>query len=63
MNLFKVCKLVFIKLSLIDLIPINLTLSPVILISIITSIIFSWPGKNKIPLIDSIDGPAPVVVL
>ena len=60
MNLFKVCKLIFLKLSLIDLIPMKLTLSLVILI---TCIIFSWPGKNKIPPINSIDGPAPVVVL
>ena len=53
-NLFiQVCKFIFIKLSWINLIPINLTISPVIFISIISSIISSSPGKIPIISIDS----------
>ena len=55
-NLFvQVCKLPFIKLFCIDLIPIHFTLSPVIFIRIITSITFSSLGKM---LINSTDTPA-----
>ena len=57
--LSQVCKLIFIKLSWKALILIHFTLSPVIFISIITSIIFSSPGE--IP-INSIDSPGRVVV-
>ena len=54
LNLFiQVWKLIFIKLSYLDLISINLTLSPVLCISIITSIIFSSPGKIPINSINS----------
>ena len=41
------CKLIFIRLSWIYLLPINLTLLPVIFISIITSIIFWCPRPAK----------------
>ena len=41
------CKLIFIRLSWIYLLPINLTLSPIIFISIITSIIFWCPRSAK----------------
>ena len=58
--LSQVCKLIFIKLSWKALILIHFTLSPVIFISIITSIIFSSPGE--IP-INSIDSPGRVVVV
>ena len=53
-NLFiQVCKFIFIKLSWIDLISINLTISPVIFIGIISSIIFSSPSKIPIISINS----------
>ena len=53
-NLFiQVWKFIFIKLPWIDLISINLTISPVILIGIISSIIFSSPGKIPIISINS----------
>ena len=57
--LSQVCKLIFIKLFWKALIPIHFTLSPVIFISIITSIIFSSPGEVPI---NSIDSPRRVVV-
>ena len=60
MNLLsQVCRNIFIKLSSKALILIHFTLSPVIFISIITSIIFSSPGE--IP-INSIDSPGRAVV-
>ena len=57
--LSQVCKLIFIKLFWKALILIHFTLSPVIFISIITSIIFSSPGEVPI---NSIDSPRRVVV-
>ena len=57
--LSQVCRNIFIKLSWKALILIHFTLSPVIFISIITSIIFSSPGE--IP-INSIDSPGRAVV-
>ena len=57
--LSQVCRLTLIKLSWKARIPIHFTLSPVIFISVITSIIFSSPGE--IPT-NAIDSPRRVVV-